>query len=339
MITLEQAMEIRILHKQGYSNRKIAALLGVSRNTVKKSLEQDTLPQYQTRAARPSKLDLYKGYVLERIASARPERLPALVIYRELCEQGYKGSYSLLKQYIREHKPKEKPEPLIRFETEPGKQMQVDWGQMRGGRHPLYAFVATLGYSRMLFVAFATDTRFDSLKHCHELAFDYFGGVTEHVLYDNMKTVVLQRDAYGLGKHRFLPQFLHFAKDYGFVPKLCQPYRAKTKGKVERRVSDVRHSFYLPLMTKLRQVGLMVDMDTANYHVREWLNEVANCRIHQTTQEQPLRRFTQERLQPLPLRPASVLPVLPAPKALTFDTTPLHHPLSTYDQFCEGTQS
>ncbi|MCL7084093.1 DDE-type integrase/transposase/recombinase, partial [Escherichia coli] len=96
-------------------------------------------------------------------------------------------------------------EPAVRFETEPGRQMQVDWGTMRNGRSPLHVFVAVLGYSRMLYIEFTDNMRYDTLETCHRNAFRFFGGVPREVLYDNMKTVVLQRDAYQTGQHRFHP--------------------------------------------------------------------------------------------------------------------------------------
>ncbi|MGM5018219.1 DDE-type integrase/transposase/recombinase, partial [Escherichia coli] len=110
-------------------------------------------------------------------------------------------------------------EPAVRFETEPGRQMQVDWGTMRNGRSPLHVFVAVLGYSRMLYIEFTDNMRYDTLETCHRNAFRFFGGVPREVLYDNMKTVVLQRDAYQTGQHRFHPSLWQFGKEMGFSPR------------------------------------------------------------------------------------------------------------------------
>lgn len=330
-------MEISILHKQGYSQRQIAKLLGISRCTVKKYLTNEVnKPTYKKRPSKPSLLDNYSGYLLERMQAAKPHRIPATVLFNEIKDKGYQGSLSLLRHFVRKHLPKPKPEPLIRFETEPGKQMQVDWGQMRGGKNPIHAFVAILGYSRMLYVEFSQKMDFDSLANCHRHAFDYFGGVPREGLYDNMKTVVLKRDAYRPNEHRFNPKFWQFAKDYGFIPRLCKPYRAKTKGKVERMVSYTKYSFYIPLMTRLQQSGIEIDVDTANREVMHWLDEVANQRVHQTTMTIPFERIHQERLQPLP-----ELKVVEQPhnridndQTLLLDKVPLHHDLTVYDQFC-----
>jgi len=337
MLTLEQTMEISILKKQGYSQRQIAQLLGISRRTVRKYLSEGvSQPKYKNRPRRPSLLDDYSGYLLERMQAAKPHRIPATVLFNEIQNKGYQGSLSLLRQFIRKHLPKPKPEPLIRFETAPGKQMQVDWGQMRGGKNPIHAFVAILGYSRMLYVEFSHQMDFDSLARCHRNAFDYFGGVPRESLYDNMKTVVLKRDAYRPNEHRFNPKFWQFAKDYGFMPRLCKPYRAKTKGKVERMVSYTKYSFYIPLMTRLQQSGIEIDIDTANREVMHWLNEVANQRVHQTTMAIPFERIHQEGLQSLPEFKAIELAKNGMNNGLDVlrDKVPLHHDLSIYDQFC-----
>lgn len=122
------------------------------------------------------------------------------------------------------------------------------------------------------------------------------------ILYDNMKTVILERDAYGEGKHRFHAGFLDFAKHCGFTIKVCRPYRAKTKGKVERFNGYLRRSFYVPLASRLGQSGQQLDIVTANIEVTRWLSEVAHERIHGTTGEKPADRLTAERrqLQPVP---------------------------------------
>ncbi|EII8432651.1 transposase, partial [Escherichia coli] len=100
----------------------------------------------------------------------------------------------ILRAFIRSLSVPQEQEPAVRFETEPGRQMQVDWGTMRNGRSPLHVFVAVLGYSRMLYIEFTDNMRYDTLETCHRNAFRFFGGVPREVLYDNMKTVVLQRD-------------------------------------------------------------------------------------------------------------------------------------------------
>lgn len=142
--------------------------------------------------------------------------------------------------------------------------MQVDWGTMRNGRSPLHVSVAVLGYSRMLYIEFTDNMRYDTLETCHRNVFRFFGGVPREGVYDNMKTVVLQRDAYQTGQHWFHPSLWQFGKVMGFSPRLCRPFRAQTKGKVERMVQYTRNSFYILLMTRLRPMGSTVDVETAN---------------------------------------------------------------------------
>jgi transposase len=143
-------------------------------------------------------------------------------------------------------------ESVVRFETAPGEPMQVDWVEFRKGSDPLYAFCATLGYSRASYVEFVTDMKVGTLIDGHQKAFMALCGVPRRILYDNMKTVVLERDVDGSGEHRYHAGFLDYAKHCGFVIKLCRPYRARTKGKVERFNGYLRRSFYVPLVAKER---------------------------------------------------------------------------------------
>ncbi|WP_154145384.1 IS21-like element IS100 family transposase, partial [Yersinia pestis] len=291
----ETVMEIKILHKQGMSSRAIARELGISRNTVKRYLQaKSEPPKYTPRPAVASLLDEYRDYIRQRIADAHPYKIPATVIAREIRDQGYRGGMTILRAFIRSLSVPQEQEPAVRFETEPGRQMQVDWGTMRNGRSPLHVFVAVLGYSRMLYIEFTDNMRYDTLETCHRNAFRFFGGVPREVLYDNMKTVVLQRDAYQTGQHRFHPSLWQFGKEMGFSPRLCRPFRAQTKGKVERMVQYTRNSFYIPLMTRLRPMGITVDVETANRHGLRWLHDVANQRKHETIQARPCDRWLEE---------------------------------------------
>ncbi len=139
---------------------------------------------------------------------------------------------TILRAFIRSLSVPQEQEPAVRFETEPGRQMQVDWGTMRNGRSPLHVFVAVPGYRRMLYIEFTDNMRYDTLETCHHNAFRFFGGVPREVLYDNMKTVVLQRDAYQTGQHRFHPSLWQFGKEMGFSPRLCRPFRLRDPHKI-----------------------------------------------------------------------------------------------------------
>ena len=295
VITKEVFVEIQLLKKHGFSLRQIAREVGCAVNTVRRQLAESEMPKYERKLKRPTKLQAYEAYLRARQESAKPLWIPATVLLREIAQRGYLGGQTQLRAFLRTLKPAQAMEPVVRFETAPGEQLQVDWVEFRKGVKPLYAFCATLGYSRASYVEFVSDMKVQTLVACHEHAFGAFDGVPKRVLYDNMKTVVLERDSYGEGMHRFHAGFLDYARHCGFVIKLCQPYRAKTKGKVERFNGYLRRSFYVPLSSRLRQAGLQLDVVTANIEVSRWLLEVANQRVHGTTQARPSDRLRQER--------------------------------------------
>ncbi|MFP3011687.1 MAG: IS21 family transposase [Rickettsia sp.] len=334
-------MEIKILHKQGKSLRTIAGEVGVSVNTVRKYLKYEGTPRYKNRAHLITKIGPYKNYLEDRIKSASPIVLPGTVIFQEIKELGYKGGITQLRDYLRSIKPVPQAEEVIRFETAPGKQMQVDWIEFGKGKNSLSAFVATLGFSRSSYVEFVSNEKLATLIECHKRAFDYFGGIPEEVLYDHMKTVILNRDTYGTGLHRFNKSMLDFAGHYGFRLKVCRPYRAKTKGKVERFNRYIRYSFFNPLVTKLKTSGLVLDVDTANVEVLKWLRNTANLRIHGTTGEAPAERLKLERnnLQLLPPCYNGSQPTIPEIKednTERFSTVSLQHSLSIYQRILEA---
>jgi transposase len=335
MVGAEAALEVRILHRHGKGIREIARETGLSRNTVRRYLRDEAAGRYKVRPKRAAKLDPFKDYVIERLAAAVPDGIPASVLLAELRERGYSGGYTMLKAFVASRKPASVAAPTVRFETAAGEQMQVDWAVIRRGGDRLSVFVATLGWSRASYVEFVTDERVETLIGAHENAFLAFGGVPREVLYDNMRTVVLERNAYGRGRHRFHPGFLDFARHCAFQPRLCQPYRAQTKGKVERFIRYLRASFYVPLASRLAQEGLGVDRETANSAVARWLREVANARVHGTTGELPSERRVIERphLQALPrLYGGRSIRSLQT-KAPERPMIGLQHPLAFYDAF------
>lgn len=342
MLGLEGYVDIRVLHRQGQSIKAIARELGVSRNTVRKYLRTDQVPEFNRCSTRPSKLDPFKGYLQDRVAAAHPDWIPARVLFDEIKALGFTGGSTILSDYMTTLKPRSRPDPLIRFETPPGQQMQVDWGAFRLGSDRLSAFVATLGYSRFTYGTFVENERFETLRSCHELAFDAFGGVPREVLYDNMRTVVQGRNAYGQGLHRFHPGLRDFAHHYGFMPRLCQPYRAKTKGKVERFIGYLRRSFFVPVVSRYRQLGEALDREQLNLELTRWLEVTANRREHGTTEQVPAVQLHLERdsLQALPPRYVdglarhSSLPAGPLPTHWPVEV--LQHPLSTYEALLEA---
>jgi transposase len=231
MLTVEEQMELEVLKKHGASIRELARTTGRSRNTVRRYLREGEFAVVRKLGPkRPEKLDLYKDDIIERLKAAAPDRIPATVLFREIRARGYDGGETRLKQFVRGLAPAALPELVVRFETAPGEQMQADWATVGRGGDKLKVFIATLGWSRTAYVEFCEDEQVETLIACHENAFVAFGGVAREVLFDNMKTVVLERNTYGRGAHRFHPGFLDYARHAGFLPRLCQPYRAQTKG-------------------------------------------------------------------------------------------------------------
>src|SRR5215831_19303065 len=159
MVGAEGELEIRVLHRRGKGIREMARETGAARNTVRRYLRDESAARYKLRPPRATKLDPYKDYVVVRLRSAAPERIPASVLLRELRERGYTGGYTMLKALVAALKPKEVVAPIARFETGPGEQMQVDWAVIRRGSNRLSVFVATLGWSRAAYVEFVTDER------------------------------------------------------------------------------------------------------------------------------------------------------------------------------------
>ena len=251
------------------------------------------------------------------------------MLLREIAERGYDGGISQLKAWLAPLK-QVAPEPVVRFETEPGQQMQADFTWVRKGRDPLVAFVATLGYSRATYVKFGRSEDLDALRQGLREAFDFFGGVPQHVLFDNPKTVVIDRDAYGEGLHRWNEGLRELAEECGFTPRLCRPYRAKTKGKVERFNGYLKGSFLVPLAASLGAAGLKLTPEVANAHVRRWLDEVANVRVHATTKAVPATRLAEEQAVMLPAPALKAQPALPVRVAIPIES--LQHPLAVYDE-------
>jgi transposase len=221
----------------------------------------------------------------------------AVVVFREIQAKGYRGGYTVLKDYIRPKRVLRKSRVTVRFETPPGRQMQGDWGEIRtkvGGKDTKVHFVVhTLGFSRR-FHFWATAT--EDAEHTYEgivRAFEHFGGGVEEVLVDNQKSCVI--------KHRiaervvFNERFLDLSGHYGFKPRACRPARAQTKGKDERMVGYVKHHFFV-------RYRFFESFSHLNALAEQWLREEADRRVHGTVKEVVEERFERERphLRPLP---------------------------------------
>lgn len=282
---------IHEMKKRGMNISQIANELGRDRKTISKWLAESEPKSYQRQSSRPSKLEPFKAYIRQRMEEGC---LNANVIYEEITAKGYTGGKTLLRLFMQPHRPTVIQKATVRFETPPGYQAQMDWGRFSvewdGKEKRIYAFVTILGYSRTMYLEFTEDEKLDTLIGCHIRAFEYFGGRPEVMLYDNMKTVVRGTDdgGYVIWNERFS----RFASHHGFLLKRCRPYRARTKGKVENGIKYVRQNFW-------PRVREFTGLDDLNHQAMEWLNTVANVRVHGTTHAIPFERLKHESLKPL----------------------------------------
>jgi transposase len=282
--------KVKLLYElkgQGMSIRGISRKLEISRNTARKYLRASELPKAKPRPKRGSKLDPHKEYINQRVGEGV---INCVVLLRELRERGYDGGISILKRYVHPLRTASQPTATMRFETKPGKQAQVDFGRVsylsrEGVKKHLWLFVMVLGWSRMLYVEFLTRADLPSFIRCHINAFRALRGVPETCLYDNCKAVISGRDK--AGEPVFNSQFLDFALRLGFAITVCQPYRAKTKGKVESGIKYVKGNFW--------PSAKFVDLDDLNQQAKVWYDTVANVRVHGTTCERPVERWMEER--------------------------------------------
>lgn len=332
LLRLEEWVDVVSMHKAGIPIKEIARQLGISRNTVRATLRRDGPPDY-TRRETPSKLDPYKGYLLERLREF-PE-LSAKRLFEEVRAQGYAGGISILKDFTRQHRVPRK-RTVVRFETPPGEQAQCDYAELgihevRGVPTKVYAFAMLLAFSRYLYVEFATSCASEEFLAAHARAFAYFGGMPRRVLYDNAKVIALEHTRTVV---TFNAALLDFAGRFGFRPQLCRPYRPQTKGKVERTIGYVKDAFL---------VGrTFTDVDDMNAQVLSWLEGEANVRDHATTGVRPVDRLSLEGLTPiaeaLPWVPARPLapPHVSGRPAFRFEEAPAVEvrPLSVYEEVC-----
>lgn len=293
-------MLLRHYLEQGTSKSALARQLGVSRDTVHRWIRDGDLDrdlaaepmQYGPRPPVPTKLDAYKAIIETRLA-AYPE-LSAVRLLDEIRAAGYTGGYSQLKAFVQRVRPTPPPEPVIRFETPAGRQAQVDFARFRFAWGVRYALLVVLGYSRLLWCRFYPRQDMATLIDGLEDAFVAFGGVPQELLFDQMKAVITRDLRLEGGTLVRNAEFLRFAHHWGFTPRSCRPYRAQTKGKVERPVRYLRGNFVYG-RTFLHDA----DLDQQR---QAWLDRVANIRVHGTTRERPRDRFDREErflLQPL----------------------------------------
>jgi transposase len=222
-----------MLSRKGLSQRKIAKKLGLSRNTVKKYLENPELSETRGRIRkRKSLLDPYGDNIKAWIEEDMD--YTAVWIYDRLAAMGFAGSYEIVKRKVAKLKAERQKIAYMRFETEPGYQGQVDFGEFQierpdGSIKKLYLFSMILGYSRGMYGELIERCDLPTFLDCHIRAFEYFGGVPEEILYDRMRNVYIGKIA---GKHKFNDTLMGFALHYGFKPQVAPAYAAWVKGKV-----------------------------------------------------------------------------------------------------------
>jgi len=302
VVRLGELVMILDLHRQGLGVSAIARRTGLDRKTVRKYIESGLEPPaYGPRQPRPTKVRPFEPYLRERVA-AFPD-LTGSRLHREIRDLGYAGGYTVVKDFLREVRPSAPAGFEMRFETPPGGQAQVDFAHFRtvftdepGTERVVWLFSLVLGHSRMLWGRFVPQQDLQTLLRCHAAAFEVLGGVPAEILYDRMRTVFMREDP-DAGHIVYNRTLVEFARHYGYLPKACQPYRAKTKGKVERPFRYIREDFFLA-----RSFQNLGDL---NDQLRQWLDGVANPRTHATTRRVVSEHFAEERpsLQPLPAGP------------------------------------
>jgi transposase len=290
------------------SGRAIAQELGVSRSTVRDVLRQfwagRSGEEPPPRAARPSKLDAWQPTIASLLA--RYPEITAVRVYEELLAQGFTGRYTIVREKLRVLRPPAARPPVIRFETGPGVQAQMDYSTYTldftvEGRRRVHLFGYVLGYSRRQYLRFVERQDFETTVREHLRAFEHLGGVAATCLYDNMKVVVSGFDGQ---EPIYNPRFLAFATHYGFKPWACRPRRGQTKGKIERPFSYAENS--------LLNGRTFQSLEHLNDVTRWWLEHVSDVHLHRTTGQRPIDRHAEERpyLIPLPTRAFDPSPVV-----------------------------
>lgn len=282
----------RLAREEQLPIAEIARRLDLDRKTVRRCLKQNEWQPYLRPARVGTLLSEHAEFLRER---APVVRYSAQVLFQELKERGYAGGYDTVKRFVQ---PLRTAEALaerasVRFETPPGQQSQVDWGSARVHfRHQpvvLHLFVLTLGYSRRHYMEPTLDERVPQLLDAHERAFDHFGGHTREHLYDRPRTICSPDGAGGV---IWNPTFQSFARYWGFEARLCRPYRARTKGKVESGVKYLKRNFLAGRS--------FIDLADAREQWVQWNTTWADVRLHGTTHQPPLARFAEERAHLVP---------------------------------------
>ncbi len=295
-------LEVITRWREGQSQRGIARDLNICRKRVRRIIErhqQDRRegvlpPELRPKQRRASQLDEFQEKIQALLA--RYPDITAVRLLEELRKDGYQGGYSILRDRLRELRPRPKQQPVVRFETSPGTQAQMDYAVYdleftHEGRRRVNLFSYILGYSRRQYIHFTESQDFETTIRQHVRAFQHLQGAAAVCLYDNMK-VVVQRWEHGHPVYN--TRFLAFAAHYGFKPSACRPRRPQTKGKVERPFAYIQGN--------LLNGRTFRTLEHLNETARWWLANVADVRKHRTTDKTPLELHAQEvpHLLPLP---------------------------------------
>ena len=337
----EKRVLLREYLERGLTKTALAKKLGISRRTIHHWIQtgqldrdlDDEAVRYKRRPPVKRKIDEYRGIIHSRLEEF--PRLSAVRIFEELRKAGYEGGYTQVKEYVRSARPRPRIDPVVRFETPPGHQAQVDFAHFRLPWGRRWALLVVLGYSRLLWLRFFERQDMSTLFAGLEQAFDFFGGVPREILFDQMRAVVVSDHRLEGGRLIENAEFCRFAHHWQFRPRACRPYRAKTKGKIERPIRYLRESFFYGR-------HFVSDEDLEARALR-WLSEVANVREHRTIGERPQERFERDEravLQPLAAQPYRSLVVSKQARrrrAASVPTVPVERrSLRVYGRLAEG---
>jgi len=298
MIPSELEAEIlRLYHAEHWRVGTIAAQLHVHHSTVRRVLVQSGVPAARS-TTRPSIADPFRPFIVETLT--KYPRLCASRLYQMVKARGYTGGPDHFRAIVARHRPRRPAEAFLRLRTLPAEQAQVDWGhfgKITIGKavRPLMAFVMVLSYSRMIFLRFFLGSHMANFLRGHVAAFEFFQGTSRVLLYDNLRSAVLERRGQAV---RFHPTLLELAKYYRFEPRPVAQYRGNEKGRVERSIRFIRTNFFA--------AREWTDLDDLNRQALEWCTGIAADRRWPEDRQRTVREAFEEerpRLLGLPENP------------------------------------
>lgn len=303
MVEPEELQHLRELHRRGWGAKRIARELGIARNTVRRYLRGGADAEEQIRPKARRLDDAQRALAIELLCG--PAEGNAAVVKRLLAEKGVEASLRTIQRAVEEHRLAQYAleAATVRFETAPGRQMQIDFGEKRvsigGAMVRVYFFVAVLSHSRRIYAKAFLSQRQDDWREGLVGAFRHFGGIPLELLIDNARALIISRDE-ETGAANVHPAFAAFCLDWGVAVRACQPYRARTKGKTESGVKFVKRNAVAGIA--------FTSFAALEAHLAAWCLD-ADERVHGTTHEVPRVRFERderEQLRPLPANPLPV---------------------------------